>query len=646
MERTIIHAALALLLLSLAACGGGGDGSSPPPPAPANQRPQADAGEEQRLIEGDEVTLDGSKSSDTDGFVSSYTWRQISGPAVALNRADTAEAVFTAPDVATGTVLRFELTVIDDAGARDTDTTVVTVEPSNTRVFTDLGIYEGVELGDGVRGFLGVGFARPPASPRRWSAPEAPQAFEGVRPVNAFGPNCFQIANPDRPGEDLTEDISEDCLYLNIWTLETDAEADLPVMVWIHGGGNQNGSGSVALYDGLSFARDQQVVLVTLNYRLGPLGYLGHEALNAEAPSGTSGNYGLLDIIAALEWVRAHIAPFGGDPDTVMIFGESAGAVNTCNMIASPLAEGLFHRAAMQSGDCSASLPDLFNETEAGPSAVSVGEEAAVALGCDGEADVLACMRAVPPEELYDALDPVVARFFGGDADKTLYAPITDGYVLPGAPETLLQSGEVNPTPLLVGANADEAGLWRVQIEALITGVAAYEFLVEDAFDDDPDLLLNGPSAEVIALYPASTEEEAEDAFKQLFGDASFVCNARRAARAMSALGEPVWMYNFQRVPPFLSAFGAFHGAEIPYVFNTLNPDSPYAPADEALARELQGYWANFARTGDPDGPGLPNWPPYYASTDEIMVLDAPLSTDFEFRKEKCDLLDRLGTTP
>lgn len=629
-----------ITLINLAACSGGGGGSSPPPPPPTNMLPFADAGPDQSAVEGDTVTLDAASSSDPDGTIAAYTWSQVSGPSVVLSDPASVTPQFQAPDVSVETVLSFSLRVRDNSGGTDTDTVDVTVMPSDIRVFTTSGVFEGEALQGGVTVFRSMPYAEPPVGELRWRAPQPLTPFTDVQEAKVFRSNCWQLPNPYAPGDSDADDISEDCLHINVWSPDLDPGAKAQVMFWIHGGGNYAGTADKSLYDGEAFARDYGVVLVSAKYRLGPMGYLAHRDLNEESASGASGNYGLMDIISALEWTRDNIENFGGDPDSVMIFGESGGAVNVCNMIVSPLAAGLFHHAIMQSGPCETPIQDLFQPTDrSDESAIETGDRAAVATRCDDATDVLACMRALSAEELFEALDPAADRFFD---EGDVYQPITDGYVLPDAPLDIIAAGDHNRTPLLMGTNDNEAGLWHVVIESLITGVTSYELIVESLFDDDDDLIPNGPSAQILAAYPAATREEAVEAFERLFTDANFICTARRTARAMAEYSEPVWLYHFTRVPFGLREFGAFHGAELPYVFDTFDDVVVYGPADEALSENIRDYWVQFARIGDPNDPGLLPWPRYEDQLEEYIVLDEPLYVSARLRESQCDLLDSI----
>lgn len=623
---------LCILCLASACSSGGDPPANPPAPAAPNSAPTARAGADQAVIEGDMVSLSGTASSDADGTISSFTWTQTGGPAVVLQGANTAALRFATPDVTAPVNLTFQLSVIDNGGASANDSVAVAVSASDRRVFTAAGVIEGNRTGGGLGVFRGIRYANPPLGNLRWRAPEPVSAFSGVAAATAFGPNCFQIANVFAQDQSLTTSLSEDCLTLNIWTPTSSSAANLPVMVWIHGGGNNTGAGSQALFEGADLAEQENVVVVTLNYRLGPLGYLAHPLLSAESAQGVSGNYGLRDQILALRWIESNIAGFGGNRDLVTIIGESAGAVNVCNLIASPAAAGLFDRAIMQSGNCTSNSQQLNQTTPAQPeSAASQGVRAAGLAGCGGVPDVLACLRALTPATLYSRLNPATGEFFQSGAD--FYGPIVDGVILPQAPLARLASGNHTITPLLIGSNSNEAGLFRASIALVASNLASYNAALVSLFGTD--------APAVFALYPAANDAAALPAFERLFTDISFTCQARAAARLASAFSRDVWLYEFDRSPPALQSLGAFHGLEIGYVFGTI--DAPtFQTADFALSASMQAYWAQFARGGDPNGAGRPLWPPFTVSGDTNQRLASTIGPNTGLRQVQCDLLESL----
>lgn len=635
MVRKVAFAVVAAL--ATAACSDGGGGGGSPPPT-GNQAPIADAGADQSVGEGATVVLNGSASRDPDGAIASYSWAQTSGPAVSLSNASAVSPTFTAPSVDSAQTLVFTLTVRDAAGATASDSVAIAVNPLSATVGTTSGFYQGDAGTPGVTVFRGMRYGAAPTGSRRWRAPESPVSTAGVAAATSFGAICPQLASPVAPGGAPSGAQDEDCLFLNVWTPSLSQTAGLPVMVWIHGGGFNTGSSSSPAYDGESFARDQNVVLVSINYRLGPLGFLAHPQLRAESPANVAGNYGLMDQIKALEWVRDNIRGFGGDPARVTIFGESAGAVAVCDLVASPPARGLFVRGIMQSGPCSADLKPLdVPPLSIADSGLKQGLRAQSLLSCDAAPDPLACMRGKTVAEIFTALAPATSPLF---TTGEVYSPIVDGAVLTGQPLSVLQSGAAAATPLLMGTNANEIALWRPLYQAGVDTLAEYLFVLE-TLDFDVNATLDYPSAQLLALYPAANDAEALPAFERFRTDITFTCPTRRSIRARTATGVRGYLYDFARVAPALVGFGAVHAAEIVYVFNTV-PLVGYGAADRALATAMQTYWANFAKFGDPNGGALAAWPDYVVASDRHLELNAPTLDKANHRKAECDFLDTL----
>lgn len=459
-----------------------------------------------------------------------------------------------------------------------------------------------------VRVFRGIPFARPPVGPLRWRAPERPEPWEQVRACAAFGPACPQ---PRIPIFGVMGPTSEDCLYLNVWTAAKDAGAKLPVMVWIHGGSYAFGAGSLPLYDGAALAR-RGVVLVTINYRLGPFGYLAHPALSAESGRG-SGAYGFLDQVAALEWVQRNIAAFGGDPGCVTIFGESAGGGSVTGLLVSPLAKGLFHRAIAQSGV-------LFAQPLA--AAEASGERLAEELGCDS----LEALRARPADALLKAA-AVSMNIFGEGAFR--FGPVIDGHLLPADPVELM--ARQHDVPLLLGSCADEGSIFVVSSPEGASK-AALERAATGLFGDQ--------APRVLELYPVEQDAQARAALSRLVADAYFIAPIRAFARARADLRSPTFLYHFTRVSPGarLLRLGAHHAAELGYIFGTLNPMGTNQD-DRALAERIAAAWVRFARAGDPNGEGLPAWPAYAAASDEHLELGDEVRVGAGLRRRECDAL-------
>jgi para-nitrobenzyl esterase len=476
-----------------------------------------------------------------------------------------------------------------------------------------------------VRAYKGIPFAAAPVGKLRWQPPQPPARWEGVRACDQFGPVCPQspypassiYAQPPQPQ-------SEDCLYLNVWTAAEDAKQKLPVMVWIHGGALTRGAASLGVYDGQALAR-RGVVLVTINYRLGPFGYLAHPGLSGESPHASSGNYGVLDQIAALEWVQRNIAAFGGDPGRVTIFGESAGSWSVCALVATPLAKGLFHRAIGESGGCFAPMQFLKQDANAQPAAERGGESLAKALGCEKAADVLAAMRAKTAEEILAAAakDPAQARARAN----------VDGWVFPDEISRIYAAGRQNMVPVIVGSNADEgtglaAALAPTSRDALVAATKRkYGDLAERFFE----------------TYPATSDRDARNAFLHSVRDEWFTWEMRTWARLMHKAGGSAYVYYFSRVPPRPDAatYGAYHAAEIIYAFDNL-AKVPWtsAPVDHALAAAMSGAWTRFAAAGDPNGAELPKWVAYEPTSEPYMEFGDSIRLGHELLKAECDFFD------
>ena len=489
----------------------------------------------------------------------------------------------------------------------------------------DTGLIRG-EAADGVHAYKGVPFAAPPVGKLRWRPPQPVKPWEGVRACTAFGPSCPQ------PKQIVGRDVgtrNEDCLYLNVWAPAKPGADKLAVMVWIHGGGHTTGSGSLAFYDGQHLAR-QGVVAVTINYRLGPLGYFAHPLLSKESELGVSGNYGMLDQIAALKWVQRNIAAFGGDPGRVTIFGESAGALSVCRLMVSPLAKGLFHRAIAQSGGAQGRNRHLRKAWYGLEPMEKVGERIAAALGCDQADDVLAALRAKTPEELLEASSPSQGLFGKG----IKFGPIIDGWALPDDPADLFKAGKQHDVPFMAGSNADEGTIFLRQLP--IRRTFGYRLTVRAMFREHADRLL--------ALFPAQADDQVRDAINRLVTASSFVAPARFLVRSMEPKESKAYLYHFTRRLPSgpTALYGAFHGLEIAYVFGSFSPKLAVTAQDRKLSKVMGACWVQFAKTGDPNGPGLPEWPAYEAATDRHLEFGNKVEVKSGLYREACDLLEQV----
>jgi para-nitrobenzyl esterase len=480
---------------------------------------------------------------------------------------------------------------------------------------------------DGARRFLGIPYAKPPVGALRWKAPEPAEPWEGVLPATEFGSACPQQEWVQGP-----ESHEENCLFLNVWTPEPAPASPLPVMVWLPGGGNQNGaasdqsplSGGAPIYDGRDLAASGNVVVVTINYRLGVMGFFSHPGLRAEGSA--SGNQGLADQQLALRWVRENIRPFGGDPDSVTLFGESAGAQDTCLQVVSPAARGLFHRAITQSGGC------MTFRRPAEEAEQQVGAFAE-AVGCAGAGDELACLRDKPAGELLitapaDGGSPGApgGERFNGAVPRWEFDPVVDGELIPAQPRALVEAGNFADVPYLAGSNFEEGRLFMFSAMPPVASEAEYLAALERVFGD--------AAVDVAAVYPVSNFASPQDALVRVWGDSRLVCSTTETARRIASQGTPTYAFDFARAIPGLEALGATHGVELPYVFGTLADP----PADDAaLSDTMQAYWIRFAETGDPNGAGALAWPAFDAVNEERMNFDVAPSVVAQFRSAECD---------
>lgn len=459
-------------------------------------------------------------------------------------------------------------------------------------VATAAGRIAGVERGK-VQAFLGVPFAAPPVGANRWRPPQPVAPWNSVRQATKFGSSCWQAVSPQGFGPWSHEyvvqgDISEDCLFLNVWT-PRHATRRLPVLVWIHGGGFNSGSGAIPIYDGQALAA-RGIVAVTINYRVGPFGFLAHPDLTREAKAGPRANFGLQDMVAALQWVRANIAQFHGDPAQVTIAGQSAGAMAVHALVASPLARGLFVRAIGQSG--------LLEPSRITPLAEAEGR--GLAFAQEKGAASIAALRAMPAETLVASTGTNSVRF----------GLVTDDVLLPGA-------APISDVPMLVGLNADEGSAMS----------AGYGDDSQTALHDLLTQTYGSMADRFAALYPSETASQRAAANRQVRRDRGL--GAIYAwAKARPGLRQPVYVYRYDHVEPGPQSarWRAFHSSEIPYVFQTFgaSPERRFTPQDRALSARISRYWLNFIRTGDPNGAALPTWPKLDVTAPSILAIGEP----------------------
>ncbi len=441
--------------------------------------------------------------------------------------------------------------------------------------------------------FKGIPFAAPPVGPLRWKAPQPVVAWSGVKACDKFGPSPMQ-ARPvpfNMWSEEFLipkEPISEDCLYLNVWTGASSAKEKRPVMVWIYGGGFVSGGSAVPIYDGEAMAK-KGIVFVSINYRVGIFGFFAHPGLTKESGNNASGNYGLMDQIAALKWVQKNIAAFGGDPSNVTIAGQSAGSMSVNCLVASPVAKNLFQKAIGESGASFTNGNASLQKSE------EDGKKLMQSLNVSGIND----LRSMAAEDLMKK----TAGFRG---------PIIDGYILPDAIVNIFTQGKENNVSLLTGWNEDEGFLFGP-----VKTANDFQQEAKQKYGDDAQTFLK--------FYPANSDSEAAASQLKLSRDMIFGAQNYTWANIQSGQGSAVYVYRFTRKPPATGEYvkyGAFHTGEVPYAYDNLKfVNRPWQPVDHELASIMSSYWANFAKTGNPNGAGLPVWDAYNTASKKIMVL-------------------------
>jgi len=519
--------------------------------------------------------------------------------------------------------------------------------PAANQARTANGVVEGTLEKSGIRAFKGLPFAAPPVGDLRWQEPQPVKDWQGVRQAKQFGPRAMQLAVFGDMGF-RSDGMSEDCLYLNVWTPAKSEKEKLPVLVYFYGGGFIAGDGSEARYDGESMAQ-KGIVAVTVNYRLGVFGFLAHPELTQQSAHHTSGNYGYLDQSAALHWVQQNIAAFGGDPSKVTIAGESAGSISVSAQMASPLSRELIAGAIGESGALVNSSLDPIPL----PEAEQNGVKFASAIG----ANSLAALRAMPAQQLLEAAGkPGVGRF----------VPTIDNYFFPKAPVAIFAAGEQAHVPLLAGWNSEEMNYRALLGEAEPT-VENYRQAVERLYGAD--------AGEILKLYPATNKEEVIQAATDLAGDRFIAYSTWKWIDLHSKTGQaPVYRYLFSRPRPDMTAEmgnasaglaggivkekdanapktprarGAVHSAEIEYAMGNLASNKVYAwePEDYKVSEAMQNYFANFIKTGNPNGKGLPQWPAANKGDKvQVMHIDVHTVAKPEVVRARYEFLDKLQT--
>jgi len=497
------------------------------------------------------------------------------------------------------------------------------------RVKTADGIVQGITLASGIHTFRGIPYAAPPVRDLRWKPPRPVEPWRGVRPADRFAAQCMQM----RVFDDMVfrnSGVSEDCLYVNVWTPSATTRSKLPVLVYFYGGGFVGGDGSEYRYDGESLA-EKGIVVVTMSYRLGVFGFLAHPELTAESAHHASGNYALLDQVASLRWVKRNVAAFGGDPDKVTIGGESAGSISVSALMASPLAKGLFRGAIGESGSLLGTLS---------PVSLAEAEESGASFARFVGASSLAALRDMPAMELLLAASRRGAPRFGG---------AVDGYFLPKPAQEIFAAGEQAHVPLLVGWNSQEAGPGAL-VGSQDLNRGSYAAAVLRIYGND--------APAVLALYPDSTDAAARESATALASDRFIALSTWKWAEMQRRTGDaPVYRYFYahprprpaEGIPgPRPLPIGAVHSSEIEYALGNLatNPVFAWTSDDHAVSRTMEGYFANFIKNGDPNGPGLPEWPQAGPDADAPMMLmriDVRSQAEAAPHRDRYLLLDRLG---
>ena len=510
--------------------------------------------------------------------------------------------------------------------------------PIGSLVQTSAGAVSGITRDGGLKEYMGIPYAAPPIGPLRWAPPAAVESWEGTIDASEPGPACMQ---PQGMGGDFYGatgfEMSEDCLLLNVHTRAESEEDALPVMVWIHGGALVTGSGSE--YPG-ELLTSKGVVLVTINYRLGRFGFNAHELLSQENPSGVSGNQGLRDQIFALEWVRDNISKFGGNPQNVTIFGESAGSLSVSLLQASPLAKGLFHRVIGQSGGAFQPMAFRAEARNGHQSAESIGADCAAAmLGDSADEASLEALRAVPAASI---IERTMQNAENPTSLCTAYdsIAIVDGEVIPEEVQSIFNQGLQSDVPTMIGSNADEA----------TTFLPMFKALSEDPSDSKTGMMMQARIylPEVLGdleeFYPTEGGVDIDESWSNMFSDVLFTYPMRVWSRHMEEMESDAYLYWFTWAPPVENSeqYGAFHAGELGYIFGNLDLFGAKPTAkDKEFSELMASIWTQFAKTGNPNGKNLPQWDAYSVDNESYMELGIDTGQKSQLRLGEMELIER-----
>ncbi len=498
-------------------------------------------------------------------------------------------------------------------------------------VQTESGLVKGLSEKDtNTCAWHGIPYAAAPVGELRWKAPQPAKQWDGVRDGSRWGARCMQKGEMELVNADPSGRMSEDCLFLNVWRPAQPGK--FPVMVWIHGGGYAGGTGNSKMYFGDRMADAGDVVVVTINYRLNAFGFLALSALRTEDPNRSTGNYGSLDQVAALKWVQRNIGNFGGDPGNVTIFGESAGGWSICTMLATPLAKGTFQKAILESGGC--------EEAEPMDAGYKKGQGIAEQVGCKN--DDLACLRKAPAKK-------ILAATTGGLTAGFNLINHLDGYLLTDTPLGMIRSGNYNWVPLIAGSNHDEVKVLLL-LEKDLKKAQPEEYSEKMKYFDVTDAEIK----KLTELYPLNAyDNKPGNGYAQIATDAALGCPTYLGLAATAKYQKEIYYYRFDFDQMRLGkTIGAAHAMELPFVFNSLDRapmNLLYGPKQKKIAKPLvpviQGYWINFAKTGDPNGPGLPAWPKFNLNTQQAQVFDTQVRTESAKVADRCAFWSEYSTS-